>query len=286
MKGHTRDWLATQIQNPSSHFPNSIMPPFSSLSSQQINQLVDYLQSLGQGSSPTSTAEGSNAVPTSSPSTPSTQGTPTPGGTPTAEVTAAQTQTQQPTAQGTAQASNQATPSPAAPAAGEADISGASEGNGPPGEAADIIGSAKHGATLFQTNCTSCHGDKGTGGVANPGSEDGTVPPLNPIDEEFADTTPQIFAENIDRVVQHGSVPPGSNPQRVMPAFGDNNTLTQQEIADIEAYVLQLNGVDRGKLVNPGMTPSNFFYIVLAGFVVCAWFGGSIYLWRKRSKSE
>jgi ubiquinol-cytochrome c reductase cytochrome b subunit len=226
LRGRSRSWLTTQIQNPKAHDPNTIMPAFASLSDQQTNQLVDYLLSLGAGGTP---------VPT--PATSSAGATPTPAVTPTATPTI------------TATATTTTTTS-----------------EGPPGPAASIIGSAKHGATLFERDCVTCHGPEGTDDVPNPGSDDGTVPALNPIDPELSSSDPQLFADNVDRIIQHGSIPDGPHPQLDMPAFGDTSSLTQQEIADLEAYVLQLNGVDRAQLEHPGIAPQRFFALTLGAF--------------------
>ena len=76
---------------------------------------------------------------------------------------------------------------------------------------------------------------------SNPGSSDGTVPPLNPIDPLLKDPDPKVFAVNIDLFIQHGSVPEGISPFRTMPGWGDQNGLTQQQIADVIAYVISLN---------------------------------------------
>jgi ubiquinol-cytochrome c reductase cytochrome b subunit len=155
---------------------------------------------------------------------------------------------------------------------------------GAPGRAAYIIGSAERGAELFRKNCSSCHGPDGATNVLNPGSQEGKVPNLNPIDRELYSTDALTFAEKIDRYIQHGSLPAGPNPAIRMPVFGDNNTLTQQEIANIEAHVLGLNGVDRAQLVNPGMQPRGF--LLLAGVlyaVIILVLGG---LWNKRSQRE
>jgi len=218
------------------------MPAFSTLNDQQLNQLVDYLLSLGV----------STNQPGSEPS-------------PTAQIT--------PTSTITATVSVQPTPtsSPDVVASGTttATVTTASEGS-PPGPAADVIGSASHGSVLFTNECEPCHGSEGKVGVSNPGSDDGSVPPLNPIDPQLSSSDPQIFADNIDRIIQHGSTPDGPNPKLVMPAFGDTNTLTQQEIADIEAYVMQLNHVDRAQLVDPGMQPEQFFRITLVIFALTA----------------
>ena len=41
--------------------------------------------------------------------------------------------------------------------------------------------------------------------------------------------------------MEHGSTPSGSNPQLTMPAWGDQKKLTDQQIADVIAYVMSLN---------------------------------------------
>ncbi|MCL5024067.1 MAG: cytochrome b N-terminal domain-containing protein [Nitrospirae bacterium] len=130
------------------------------------------------------------------------------------------------------------------------------------GRAAFIIGSAENGADLYEEECVSCHGPGGKDGVPNPGSEDGTVPPLNPIDRKLYDKDPKIFAGNIDKIIQHGSVPEGPHPALRMPAWGDSRSLTQQKIANLEAYILKLNGVNRAQLVHPGMQPKSFLLLV------------------------
>ena len=79
----------------------------------------------------------------------------------------------------------------------------------------------------------------------------------------LADADPRVFAENIDRFIQHGSTPTGPAPSLSMQAFGDSHTLTQEEIANIEAYVLSLNGVDRASLEHPGMKPEAFLLLLI-----------------------
>lgn len=114
------------------------------------------------------------------------------------------------------------------------------------GAAAGMHGNPTAGQSVFTQNCVACHAAEGKGGIPNPGSEDSTVPPLNPIDPGFkasAKGDPGVFAREIDLFIQHGSRPDGSNPVFSMPAWGDGNRLTQQQIADVEAYVMQLNGL-------------------------------------------
>jgi|WetSurMetagenome_2_1015567.scaffolds.fasta_scaffold53661_2 mono/diheme cytochrome c family protein len=112
---------------------------------------------------------------------------------------------------------------------------------GGPGKAISLTGDPAAGATVFSANCVTCHGEAGKVGVTNPGSTDGTVPALNPIDPLLKNADAKIFAQNIDLFIQNGSTPDGPNPFRTMPAWGDQNVLTQQQIADVIAYLISLN---------------------------------------------
>lgn len=112
---------------------------------------------------------------------------------------------------------------------------------GGPGQAVDLTGDATAGAQVYVDNCQKCHGDQGKGGVDNPGSEDVTIPALNPIDSTIVSSDTKTFATNIDLFIEHGSTPPGTNPAKVMTAFGDEGKLTPQQIADVIAYVISLN---------------------------------------------
>ncbi len=125
---------------------------------------------------------------------------------------------------------NAPTPTPAQPS-----------NSGQPGPAASLTGSADGGRALFGKYCAACHGPEGVQGVANPDSDDGTVPSLNPIDPTIANADPKLFAANVDRFIEHGSVPAGPSPLIMMPAFGDGRMLTNQQMADIIAYLIALN---------------------------------------------
>lgn len=143
----------------------------------------------------------------------------------------------------TAATATPATGTPEAAATPEADIARPSNGNLTPGPAItqNLAGDPKGGAQLFVDNCKQCHGDQGKGGVANPGSTDGTIPPLNPIDETLVSSDLKVFATNIDLFIEHGSTPEGDNPKNVMAAWGDEGKLTPQQIADLIAFIISLN---------------------------------------------
>jgi mono/diheme cytochrome c family protein len=112
---------------------------------------------------------------------------------------------------------------------------------GGPGPAIGLTGDATAGAKVFVDSCKECHGDQGKTGKANPGSNDGTVPNLNPIDPGMVSADAKTFASNIDLFIEHGSTPAGTNPAEVMTALGDQGKLTPQQIADVIAYVISLN---------------------------------------------
>jgi mono/diheme cytochrome c family protein len=112
------------------------------------------------------------------------------------------------------------------------------------GAAVGLTGDATKGAEIFTANCVACHGEAGKTGIDNPGSTDGSVPAINPIDETMVSTDLKTFATNIDLFVEHGSTPEaksGETPTVSMIAFGDNKVLQPQDIADVIAYVISLN---------------------------------------------
>jgi mono/diheme cytochrome c family protein len=112
---------------------------------------------------------------------------------------------------------------------------------GGPGDAVNLTGDAKAGQDVYVANCQTCHGDQGTDNVSNPGSDDGTVPALNPIDSTLVSSDYKTYATNLDLFIENGSVPAGSGPVHTMPAWGKDGTLSQQQIADVIAYIISLN---------------------------------------------
>lgn len=147
-----------------------------------------------------------------------------------------------------------------------------------PSVASYTIGGAEHGQGIFVAYCQECHGVEGKGGVKND-SADGTVPPLNPMDPSIASKDPQTFVDNMEPFLQNGSIPSpettgGPDPKLKMPSFGNTYALTQAQIADVEAYVMQLNGVKRAVISNPGVAPKKYAWWTLGGFAIVAVMSG------------
>jgi len=111
----------------------------------------------------------------------------------------------------------------AAPTATQVPITRPSNAGGA-GQAISLAGKAAAGAKIFTANCVICHAADGKGSVANPGSDDGTVPALNPIDPTIKDASFLTFAYNVDIFLEHGSTPSGKSPTFKMPAWGDQNS--------------------------------------------------------------
>lgn len=240
-KGLSKQWLMIQLQDPKKHDSSSIMPSFSSLSDQNLNALVTYLESLKGVSGQTTSSQSSKSTTKSAV---------------TSQGSVSLRRSQPATEPNAASAESLST-----------------------GRAAYLVGNPPHGEKLYNKNCSNCHGSDGKGGVSNPGSDSGKIPPLNPISDRLFSMNPITFAENIDRYIQHGAIPKGSNPQQTMPAFGDNLKLTQQMIAEIEAYILELNNVDRAAIMYPGIRPYAFFAMTIGGYAIAVFI--IIILWMR-----
>jgi mono/diheme cytochrome c family protein len=150
---------------------------------------------------------------------------------PTVAPTVAPTQPPAPTSEPTAAATE-------APAE-EEEVARPSNGGGA-GEAVVLAPDVTSGQQIFEENCVTCHGEKGVGGVANPGSVE-DIPELNPIDDTMVSSDYLTYAFNIDLFMEHGSSPEGPSPTFNMPAWGDDGKLTPQQISDVIAYVISLN---------------------------------------------
>ncbi len=65
-KGRTRQWLTTQIENPRTNDPQTIMPAFTNMTNEQVNDLVDYLMSLTGKQSSKNDIQDNNEAPSKS----------------------------------------------------------------------------------------------------------------------------------------------------------------------------------------------------------------------------
>lgn len=252
-KGRTKQWIIVQLINPRSHNPRSPMPPFAMLDSTQLSNLADYLLSPH----PQSTADSINQ-----------NGTNPSSGLSFSENESSNLQTSSPASTNTSNNNSGA---------------GVNKQN-VTGPAADMIGNVAHGALLFQRDCESCHGTNGKGGIPNPGSLSGQVPPLNPINNNLFSKNSQTFADNIDKIIQHGSITRGPNPQLHMEDYGDSRALTQQEIANIEAYILNLNGDNRAEIQITSFSPTEYYIIIAGTFVVVSIIFVVIYYTKKNKQ--
>jgi ubiquinol-cytochrome c reductase cytochrome b subunit len=244
----SRSWIIEQIRDPATHFPGGTMPPYASLSPRDMNALVDYLVSRRVEVARKRTGRSNDT-----------------------RRRDAMTKTislLDVLSLGSALATEreEAGPSTAAMRAARA-LPPPKQQLEPPGRAATTIGSAGHGAVLFAQYCASCHGADARGGMPNPGSPLGRVPSLNPVPGQLASSEPEVFALNIDRVLQNGVEGSGALS---MPAFGDTSTLSQADLADVIAYVMRLNGVDRAEIMHPGVTPKVYFHWCLGTTVTTA----------------
>jgi mono/diheme cytochrome c family protein len=107
----------------------------------------------------------------------------------------------------------------------------------PSGAASALPGDPVKGATLYAQNCATCHGASLEGGI-------GAV--LNPIDK--LPGVPNSLDPNflID-VITNGRTPqPGDPKQIAMPPKGGNGSLTDQDVKDLAAYIIQQNSVGAG----------------------------------------
>ncbi len=100
-----------------------------------------------------------------------------------------------------------------------------------------LPGDPNRGATLYLQNCTTCHGVNLEGGIGAT---------LNPIDKLPGVASPLDPNFLID-VITNGRVhQPGDPKQTDMPKKGGNPNLTDQDVKDLAAYIIQQNQLGAG----------------------------------------
>jgi mono/diheme cytochrome c family protein len=102
----------------------------------------------------------------------------------------------------------------------------------PAASAAALPGDPTKGGALFGANCASCHGASLTGGIG---------PALNPI-EKLTGVPNALDPTFLIGIITNGRVhQPGDPRQTDMPAKGGNAALTDQDVKDLAAYIIQQN---------------------------------------------
>jgi mono/diheme cytochrome c family protein len=111
-----------------------------------------------------------------------------------------------------------------------------------PASSGALPGDPAKGATLYAQNCATCHGTSLEGGI-------GAV--LNPIDKLTGVPNPLDPTTMID-IITNGRTPQGGDPKSIaMPAKGGNTALTDQDVKDLAAYIIQQNTLGAGSAPLP-----------------------------------
>jgi disulfide bond formation protein DsbB len=115
-------------------------------------------------------------------------------------------------------------------------------GSGASGATA-LPGDPNRGAALYAQNCATCHGASLEGGI-------GAV--LNPIDHLPGVSNP-LDPTFLIYVITNGRQPQPGDPKSIaMPPKGGNPNLTDQDIKDLAAYIIQQNHQPGGGALSPG----------------------------------
>jgi mono/diheme cytochrome c family protein len=102
----------------------------------------------------------------------------------------------------------------------------------PSASAAPLPGDPTKGAALFGANCASCHGASLTGGIG---------PALNPI-EKLPGVANPLDPTFLIGIIASGRIHQAGDPRQTdMPAKGGNSALTDQDVKDLAAYIIQQN---------------------------------------------
>jgi mono/diheme cytochrome c family protein len=122
--------------------------------------------------------------------------------------------------------------------------------------AAALPGDPARGATLYGQNCATCHGAALTGGIG---------PALNPIEKLPGVSTPLDPNFLID-IITNGRVHQAGDPRTTdMPKKGGNPNLTDQDVKDLAAYIIQQNSIQGGGALPPGELAKRTIFWVSVG---------------------
>jgi cytochrome c5 len=119
-----------------------------------------------------------------------------------------------------------------------ADASPSPGGSSAASGATTLPGDPAKGGTLYAQDCTVCHGASLEGGI-------GAV--LNPI-EKLPGVTDPLDATYLIGVITNGRTDAG----RTMPAKGGHTELTDQDVRNLAAFIIQQNHMPGGGALSPG----------------------------------
>ena len=102
----------------------------------------------------------------------------------------------------------------------------------PSGSLPPLPGDPAKGAALYGPKCATCHGPAMGGGIG---------PALNPI-EKLPGVADPLDATFLINIITNGRQPQAGDPRQTqMPPKGGNSGLTDQDIKDLAAYIIEQN---------------------------------------------
>ncbi len=105
-----------------------------------------------------------------------------------------------------------------------------------------LPGDPNQGATLYARNCTSCHGVNLEGTVG---------PALNPI-EKIPGVPNSLDSDFLIQIITNGRKHQAGDPKTAdMPPKGGNPNLSDQDIKDLAAFIIQSNQINPNSLPLP-----------------------------------
>ena len=136
----------------------------------------------------------------------------------------------------------------------------AASSSGSTSAAGGAQGDPSKGQTLYQSNCTSCHGANLEGGVG---------PKLNPIEKISGAPSNPLDEGYLISTITNGK----SGDVGTMPPKGGNSSLSTQDIKDIAAYIIQQNKTAPGALSPVELARSNVLWVSVSilALLVITW---------------
>ena len=116
-----------------------------------------------------------------------------------------------------------------------------------------LPGDPAKGQTLFSQNCATCHGASLEGGIG---------PALNPI-EKLPSVANPLDPNYLIGIITNGRTENG----RVMPPKGGNPSLTEQDVKDLAAYIIQANRTGGTAALSPGELAKRTILWVAIGII-------------------